>query len=136
MIELFWNRMQVELLDRRIWRTRVELANGLRSIAGTTAFDWWFVHLDVAGRLSRCDAMGKKSNALGGRDVVVSCLGGHGVLSWRPGVPGIHHLVQIQDGRRLAASSARHAWLAPPTARRLHTTSGRGRARRDSGGGR
>ena len=26
-IELFWSRMQVELLDRRRWRTRVELAN-------------------------------------------------------------------------------------------------------------
>jgi len=27
MIESFWSRMQVELLDRQIWRTRVELAN-------------------------------------------------------------------------------------------------------------
>ena len=29
MIELSWSRMQVELLDRRIWRTRVELANAI-----------------------------------------------------------------------------------------------------------
>jgi hypothetical protein len=29
MIESFWSRMQVELLDRRRWRTRVELANGI-----------------------------------------------------------------------------------------------------------
>ncbi len=29
MIESFWSRMQVELLDRRIWRTRVELANAI-----------------------------------------------------------------------------------------------------------
>jgi putative transposase len=27
MIESFWSRMQVELLDRQRWRTRVELAN-------------------------------------------------------------------------------------------------------------
>jgi len=26
-IEAFWSRMQVELLDRRRWSTRVELAN-------------------------------------------------------------------------------------------------------------
>jgi len=29
MIESFWSRMQVELLDRRVWRTRVELANAI-----------------------------------------------------------------------------------------------------------
>ncbi len=29
MIESFWSRMQVELLDRRHWRTRVELANAI-----------------------------------------------------------------------------------------------------------
>ena len=29
MIESFWSRMQVELLDQRIWRTRVELANAI-----------------------------------------------------------------------------------------------------------
>ena len=29
MIESFWNRMQVELLDRKRWRTRVELANAI-----------------------------------------------------------------------------------------------------------
>ena len=29
MIESFWSRMQVELLDRRAWRTRVELANAI-----------------------------------------------------------------------------------------------------------
>lgn len=29
MIESFWSRMQVELLDRQTWRTRVELANGI-----------------------------------------------------------------------------------------------------------
>ena len=29
MIESFWSRMQVELLDRRRWRTRVELANAI-----------------------------------------------------------------------------------------------------------
>jgi putative transposase len=29
MIEAFWSRIQVELLDRRRWRTRVELANAL-----------------------------------------------------------------------------------------------------------
>ncbi len=28
-IESFWSRMQVELLDRRGWRTRVELANAI-----------------------------------------------------------------------------------------------------------
>jgi transposase InsO family protein len=28
-IESFWSRMQVELLDRRRWRTRVELANAI-----------------------------------------------------------------------------------------------------------
>jgi putative transposase len=27
MIEAFWSRMQVELLDRHRWHTRVELAN-------------------------------------------------------------------------------------------------------------
>jgi putative transposase len=29
MIESFWSRMQVELLDRQRWRTRVELANAI-----------------------------------------------------------------------------------------------------------
>ena len=29
MIESFWARMQVELLDRHRWRTRVELANAI-----------------------------------------------------------------------------------------------------------
>jgi putative transposase len=29
MIEAFWSRMQVELLDHRRWRTRVELANAI-----------------------------------------------------------------------------------------------------------
>jgi putative transposase len=29
MIESFWSRMQVELLDTRRWRTRVELANAI-----------------------------------------------------------------------------------------------------------
>jgi transposase InsO family protein len=29
MIESFWSRMQVELLDRQPWRTRVELANAI-----------------------------------------------------------------------------------------------------------
>src|SRR6266851_4073402 len=28
-IESFWSRMQVELLDRKQWRTRVELANAI-----------------------------------------------------------------------------------------------------------
>ena len=28
-IESFWSRVQVELLDRRRWKTRVELANAL-----------------------------------------------------------------------------------------------------------
>ena len=29
MMESFWARMQVELLDRRRWRTRIELANAI-----------------------------------------------------------------------------------------------------------
>jgi transposase InsO family protein len=29
MIEAFWSRMQVELLDRQRWKTRIELANAL-----------------------------------------------------------------------------------------------------------
>ena len=29
MIESFWSRMQVELLDRQRWETRVELANAI-----------------------------------------------------------------------------------------------------------
>jgi len=29
MIESFWGRMQTELLDRRMWRTRLELANAI-----------------------------------------------------------------------------------------------------------
>lgn len=29
MIESFWSRMQVELLNRRRWRTRIELANAI-----------------------------------------------------------------------------------------------------------
>jgi transposase InsO family protein len=29
MIESFWARMQVELLDRRRWHTRIELANAI-----------------------------------------------------------------------------------------------------------
>jgi putative transposase len=29
MIEAFWSRLQVELLDRRRWKTRVELANAI-----------------------------------------------------------------------------------------------------------
>ena len=42
-IEAFWSRMQVELLDRRRWKTRIELANaifeyleiGTTGVAGT-----------------------------------------------------------------------------------------------------
>jgi len=29
MIDSFWGRMQTELLDRRRWRTRIELANAI-----------------------------------------------------------------------------------------------------------
>ena len=29
MVESFWSRMQIELLDRKRWRTRVELANAI-----------------------------------------------------------------------------------------------------------
>ena len=29
MIESFWSRMQVELLDRQRWTTRIELANAM-----------------------------------------------------------------------------------------------------------
>ena len=29
MIEAFWSRVQVELLDRQTWRTRIELANAI-----------------------------------------------------------------------------------------------------------
>ena len=29
MMESFWSRMQVELLNRRRWRTRIELANAI-----------------------------------------------------------------------------------------------------------
>jgi putative transposase len=29
MMESFWSRMQIELLDRHRWRTRVELANAI-----------------------------------------------------------------------------------------------------------
>jgi putative transposase len=29
MIEAFWSRLQVELLDRHRWKTRVELANAI-----------------------------------------------------------------------------------------------------------
>ena len=29
MIESFWSRMQVELLDTKRWKTRVELANAI-----------------------------------------------------------------------------------------------------------
>ncbi|MET8156374.1 IS3 family transposase, partial [Sphaerisporangium sp. NPDC005289] len=29
MMESFWSRMQVELLDRRRWNTRIELANAI-----------------------------------------------------------------------------------------------------------
>ena len=29
MVESFWSRMQVELLDRKRWHTRIELANAI-----------------------------------------------------------------------------------------------------------
>ena len=29
MVEAFWSRMQVELLDRHRWRTRIQLANAI-----------------------------------------------------------------------------------------------------------
>ncbi len=29
MIESFWSRMQVELLDRKRWKTRIELSNAI-----------------------------------------------------------------------------------------------------------
>jgi putative transposase len=49
MMEAFWSRMQVELLDRHRWRTRVELANAI--------FEYLEVFLTYAGdrvkRLSR-----------------------------------------------------------------------------------
>jgi hypothetical protein len=36
MIESFWSRMQVELLDRRRWRTRLELANAIFDYLGSS----------------------------------------------------------------------------------------------------
>lgn len=41
MIESFWSRMQVELLDREKWKNRVELANAMfhSSRSGTTGGD-------------------------------------------------------------------------------------------------
>ena len=79
-------------------------ATAYESIAGITEVDWAFVHLENPGRLSKCDASAKKSIALGGRDIIVSCLGGHGVLWWLPGVPEIHHPVQIHEGEDGQAS--------------------------------
>jgi transposase InsO family protein len=40
-VESFWGRVQVELLNRKRWRTRVELANAILSTsrASTTAAD-------------------------------------------------------------------------------------------------
>jgi transposase InsO family protein len=34
MIEAFWSRMPIELLDQQRWRTRVELANAIFKVAG------------------------------------------------------------------------------------------------------
>ncbi|GIU98111.1 MAG: transposase [Actinomycetota bacterium] len=42
MIEAFWSRMQVELLDRQRWRTRVELANAI------------FEYLEIFHNRQRC----------------------------------------------------------------------------------
>ena len=42
MMEACWSRMQVELLDRRRWRTRVELANAI------------FEYLEIFHNRQRC----------------------------------------------------------------------------------
>jgi putative transposase len=42
MMEACWARMQVELLDRRRWRTRVELANAI------------FEYLEIFHNRQRC----------------------------------------------------------------------------------
>jgi putative transposase len=36
MMEAFWARMQVELLDRRRWKTRIELASGIHDYIGVS----------------------------------------------------------------------------------------------------
>jgi len=48
-IESFWSRMQVELLDRKRWRTRVELANAI------------FEYLEIFHLVGECCA----SNSMG-----------------------------------------------------------------------
>jgi transposase InsO family protein len=50
MMEAFWSRMQVELLDTRRWRTRVELANAI------------FEHLEIFhNRRRRHSALGMRT---------------------------------------------------------------------------
>ncbi len=50
MIEAFWSRMQVELLNTRRWRTRVELANAI------------FQYIEVFhNRRRRHSALGKRT---------------------------------------------------------------------------
>jgi putative transposase len=47
-IESFWSRMQVELLDRKRWRIRVDLANAI------------FEYLEIFHNRQRChSALGK-----------------------------------------------------------------------------
>ena len=49
-VEAFWARMQVELLNRRTWRTRVELANAI------------FEHLEIFhNRQRRHSALGMRT---------------------------------------------------------------------------
>jgi hypothetical protein len=39
MIESFWGRMQTELLNRKRWKTRVELANAIFDYLGYSTTD-------------------------------------------------------------------------------------------------
>jgi putative transposase len=49
MIESFWSRMQVELLDRKRWNTRIELANAI--------FDYLEIWHNRQGRHSQLDML-------------------------------------------------------------------------------
>lgn len=63
--EAFWARMQVELLDRRKWRTRLELANAV------------FEYLEIFHNRQR------RHSALGMRTPVESALPWDRVEVWR-----------------------------------------------------
>ena len=85
MIELFWGRMQTELLNRQRWRTRLELANAI------------FEYLEIFhNRQHRHSALGMLSP-----------------VEYEPRSPTLRDIAQNQASRLHRSRGTSEAWRHP-----------------------